>query len=260
MKKKQSTTNLPVKNFRQYLQQELIKRCHKNPSYSLRAFAKQLDIEPSFLSKILNNKRSITPKTVRRLGSKLELSIEKLQKFENIHNNSKDDNITDASYTQLSIDYFHAISDWYHFAILELVKIPGIKINPKTISKKLGINYHQAGEALDRLIRLQLLRINNDGAIQEKPADHTTIGCELQSMALRKFHKQFLTLAINAIDQVHHSKRDISSMTMAISTEKIPQAREMIKRFRRRLSNLLEKGDSPDEVYHLSVCLYPITK
>ena len=40
-------------NYRQYLQDVLVEKTKKNPSYSLRAFAKHLDIASSTLSEII---------------------------------------------------------------------------------------------------------------------------------------------------------------------------------------------------------------
>jgi len=58
-------------DFRLYLQNTLIERTSSNPSYSLRAFAKHLNIEPSALSKILNGKRRISKKMFTKISLKL---------------------------------------------------------------------------------------------------------------------------------------------------------------------------------------------
>ena len=55
-------------------------------------------------------------------------------------------------------------------------------------------------------------------------------------------------------------RRDQTSMTMAIDTKLLPQAKEKIKKFRRDMDRLLQSSDTKDEVYHLSVSLYPVTK
>ena len=64
---------------RKYLQNELLKRCEKNPHYSLRSFAKSLEISPSALSAILNKKRNLTDKTAKRLALKLDFSLSKVR-------------------------------------------------------------------------------------------------------------------------------------------------------------------------------------
>ncbi|MGH1467549.1 MAG: hypothetical protein ACRBBP_01540 [Bdellovibrionales bacterium] len=54
------------KNFKEYLQEELVLRCKSNSAYSLRAFVRSLDVSPSFLRKILNGSRRVTEKTFRQ--------------------------------------------------------------------------------------------------------------------------------------------------------------------------------------------------
>jgi transcriptional regulator with XRE-family HTH domain len=72
-------------DFRSFLQDELEKRCKKNPRFSLRAFARTLDVEPSALSKILHGKRSLTPKMLLRMASQLGLPDNEIERFAKKH-------------------------------------------------------------------------------------------------------------------------------------------------------------------------------
>ncbi len=60
-------------DFRLFLQQELVRRCRENRNYSLRAFARHLNLEPSFLSKLLRGERNITIDMFRKLADRLLL-------------------------------------------------------------------------------------------------------------------------------------------------------------------------------------------
>ncbi len=71
----------PTQDFRSYLKSELEKRCQKNNQFSLRGFARLLEIEPSSLSKILNGKRRITASMFERLAKKLNLSPEEITSY-----------------------------------------------------------------------------------------------------------------------------------------------------------------------------------
>lgn len=68
--------------FRLFLQDELVRRCKKNPRFSLRAFARTLAIEPSALSKILHGKRALTPKMLLRIATQLGMSDAEIKKYE----------------------------------------------------------------------------------------------------------------------------------------------------------------------------------
>jgi transcriptional regulator with XRE-family HTH domain len=73
-------TNITT-DFRKFLEQELIRRNQESARFSLRAFARQLEVDSSFLSKILNGKRTVTMRTIRMFGERLNLSPDDMQKF-----------------------------------------------------------------------------------------------------------------------------------------------------------------------------------
>lgn len=76
-------------DFRQFLEDELARRTQSSPRYSLRAFARHLDVDSSFLSKILNGKRTVTVRTIRMFGERLNLQTDELQKFGEISKERK---------------------------------------------------------------------------------------------------------------------------------------------------------------------------
>ena len=245
-----------TKDFRLFLQRELVRRCKNNSSYSLRAFSKFLKTDASYLSKILAGKRKLTPPIIKRLGLQLGLRPNDL----NIFNSSAETILVTTSFQQLADDSFQLISDWYHYAILELISVKNFSLEPQTIAKSLGIKVIEANDALERLHRLGMISKNKKGQIITTPKNHTTVGTAHKSEALRKLQKQILTMAITALDETPIEERDQSAMTMAIDTRLIPEAKEKIKTFRRDLCAFLESGSKKDRVYHLSLSLYPISK
>ena len=57
--------------FLSHLKRELDKRISKNPKYSLRAFADWLDIDASFLSKVLSRQKVLSIKTADTIITKI---------------------------------------------------------------------------------------------------------------------------------------------------------------------------------------------
>lgn len=76
-------------DFRQFLEDELARRSQNYPRYSLRAFARHLEVDSSFLSKILNGKRTVTMRTIRMFGERLNLPGEQLQQFAEVSREKK---------------------------------------------------------------------------------------------------------------------------------------------------------------------------
>src|SRR5262245_32015851 len=59
---------------RQYLKSELELRQQRRPQYSLRAFARDLNMSPSTLSDFFHGKLGLSRERVRHVGEKLRLS------------------------------------------------------------------------------------------------------------------------------------------------------------------------------------------
>ena len=244
--------------FQTYLQSELLRRCRANPKYSLRAFARTLAVEPSYLSKLLNGKRPITESTLRRLASRLEIGSEDLARYQSTLSRKSGITLAAAPFVQLDPERFRMISEWHHYAILELLRLPGFKLSARSVSKMLGLTLVEAKDAVDRLRQLGMLPDSKKG--ETTPKNHTTLGSADTAIAFRAFQKQVLQMAIAALEDIPIEERDQSSMTMAMNRKFLPEARQRIRDFRRALDHDAQAAGEPDSVYHLSISLYPVTK
>lgn len=231
------------------LSNEYTKARAKNPSYSLRAFSNRLGIQVSALSEILNGKRVISKKMGKRILLGLGLCPIESEK---ILTGSRVD-----EESNLSLDYFKAVSDWYYFAILSLAEISDFKADPEWISKRLNISKREAKSALNRLIKLEML-IEEDGVFKASGIQYKT-PTDIANISLKNHTIQTLELATNSVVNDPVEKRDFSTVTMAIDPSNIDEAKRMIKSFRKRLSKKLESGNKK-EVYKLAIQLFPLSR
>lgn len=243
--------------FRIHLQEELVARTAKNPSFSARAFARQLGVEASSLSQILNGKRALTDKMCRRLAKKLEMAPDEMVSLMGTDQDPKQDQFS--KFTNLSVDHFKVIADWYHYAILELTALKHFKGDIKWIAKSLGISIHETKAAVERLQRLEYLEITKDGKWIDTLGDANNLGNEFTAPAMRKMQKQILTKAITAMDDIPYEDRVQSSMTMPVSKKKMKLAKKKILNFIEELDHFLKTGEDCDEIYNMSFSLYPIS-
>lgn len=244
------------------LQAELVRRCQANPRYSLRAFARALEIDGSVLSKILAGKRTVGPRAARKLVARLSLSpgesAQLLDALAGLPSSAPD------AYRSLAADSFEIVSDWYHFAILELLRVEGFRPDIKWVARCLGISLAEAQAAVERLQRVGMLEIRDAKGkaprwIHVSAPQATVIAPGVTSAAHRKLQRQILEKSILALEEVPLELRSHTAMTMAIDPAKLDEARERIRKFRRSLSRFLSRGAPCTEVYHLGLCLYPVT-
>ncbi len=250
--------------FRLYLQEVLLNRCRNNPRYSLRAFAKSLNVSPSALSAMLNMKRPITENAKKRIGLSLGLSLKEISEFNSAkqlrRRTQSAGAILSPDFQQVAIDTFAIISDWQHYAILELLKVQGFQSKPAWIASRLGITTSEANIAIERLIRVELLERDKKGKLKDRTSGFTSdLRDGLTSEAHKRFQQQALKKAIEAVSSVPVDLRDNTSITMAIDTKDMPIAQEQIKMFRRELCHTLESTKAPDEVYQLTISFIPLS-
>jgi uncharacterized protein (TIGR02147 family) len=247
---------LSTPGYRTRLVSELIQRQRKNSAYSLRSFARDLKISPAALSQAMSAKRNLSKTNLKKMAEHLALSpLETKEALSEIESPAKD--IGDESFTTLHDDTFKLLSDWYYFAILSLAEHGGCKAEPEWLAERFGLSLMEARDALERLKRLNLVtekrgKIYYDGA----PLKTTT---DIPSSTARSLQKDHLRLAAISLEADPIQLRDITSITMTIRQEKIPQAKVMIKKFRRRLAKFLEAGRG-EEVYVAAIQLFPVSK
>lgn len=247
-----------MQEFRNYLQQELLRRTAKNPAYSLRAFAKHLGVNHATLSSLMSGKRRLTEANVQRLAKALNLSPKELSNYISVNETGENN----AQYYLIQQDAFAAISEWYFDAILEMALIPNFKMEPEIISQSIGITEMQAKIALETLQRLELLVRNKKGELKIQHQNSSNIlDPDFTTAAQKKYQKSVLEKSMEALETVDRSQRDHTSTTMAIQLKDLPKAKELIKKFRYNLNAFLQRvGSSPDEVYQLQVSFFPLTK
>jgi transcriptional regulator with XRE-family HTH domain len=71
-----------MENYKDLIEQKYTEKINKNPRYSLRSFAKQLEIDPGALSQILSGKRIPSYKMMQKFVSKLSLTDKQRKIFE----------------------------------------------------------------------------------------------------------------------------------------------------------------------------------
>jgi uncharacterized protein (TIGR02147 family) len=166
---------------------------------------------------------------------------------------------TETPFRQLTLDQFNFVSEWYFFAILSALELPGSKLEARWLSSQLGISLMEAKLAIEVLKRLELVKKTPEGQWKQSGAP-LRIDNTISTAATRNFHQKLLSKAQTALDTLPFEKRDFSSVTFVMDPEQIPYAKKRIQEFRRSLMNELEsRSPEPRAVYQVSIQLFPLT-
>jgi uncharacterized protein (TIGR02147 family) len=245
----------------QILKDEFSRRSAANPRYSLRSFAKALDVSPTILSLVMSGKRPLAKKTALKIADRLALTPLQMQLLmAKTRPQAKEAPVGASAYEfdAISLETFSVISDWIHYAILSLLEIPNVKSDAKWIAKALNINEVAAQSALDRLQQLGMIK-KSKGKWKQSSMP-IKVENKVSTSATRKFQAQLLQKAMASLENDPIEVRDFSSMTLAIDPELIPYAIEKIRAFRRELTADLESKGNAKEVYNLTVQIFPVSK
>lgn len=233
----------------------------KNPRYSVRALARDLELQAPSLSHILNGNRPLPKEKTEHVIKKLSLTEHERVLFTESLYRTKT-NIDEIKISpldkrfMLDESYGKIIAEWEHYAVLHLFDIEGFECTPEDISKRLAITTTRAEKVLNNLIACNLLNFVMGKLLRQHPEIRTTE--DVKSHALRASHLENLEIAKEKLDQVSIELRDFSSSIYAIDVNKIPEAKTIIREFRHKMTALL-KGGNRTEIYQMAIQFYPLS-
>ena len=255
--------NTKTSDFRLFLQTLYSQKTESNRRYSLRAFANYLDLDPGSLSEILKGNRPVTRKTIVKIGNRIGLSPDRISDFRPTRELEfeTDEKTKNIEWQRIEIDEFAFISEWQYFAILNLSFVEGFQTEPSWIAKRLGISVTQVNIAIERLQRLNLLNIDDDGNWSISGGGYIdSITKGKSSPAVRKLQLQHLEIAKSKIETVPADKRDNTGVSFPIDLQDLPEAKKLISKFRNEMVSLISKGKQKTDVYQLSIAFFPLNE
>lgn len=267
-------TNLNVRpKFQDFLLSEFESRKTGNPRYSLRAYARDLGLAAPKLSEILREKCGLSEVAAHRLVPKLGLNSGEAMQFTNLvaskHARSPAqrkkalENLHEAKLgseiKEIQLGTFDLISEWHYNAILELTETVGFNSEIKWIAKRLNLSEESVARSIQQLLDLNLLARDQSGELYQTEKDLATPS-NIPSLKIRMHHRQILSKAAEAINNVPINERDFSSVTFAVSEKTLNEAKVLIKEFRRKLVAKLSTTKPKERVYCLSIQLFPLER
>lgn len=229
----------------------------------MRAFARALGMSPALLSLILSGKQEVSRRNIEKMAAVLELGPRQTNALAYQCRMKKLGSVLPGAVEvhgeTRSLEIFTVLSEWYHFAILSLLELPAASKDPRWIARKLGIAASEAKLAFERMRSLGIIAERKGKWVQV--ADPIRIADDaVPSGAARKFQRQLLQKAIESLENDPPSRRDVTSMTFSMNPSDLPYAVEEITRFRRALTDTLDRNPKKTAVYSLTVQLFPMTK
>ena len=264
------------RDFREILLFHFQARQQRMPGYSLRAFARDIQVSPSRLSEVLGKGHRLSLKTASRVATNIGLSNSEKAYF---HALVEAEYLPDGQtktlidqrlkvledeevYRNLYKDELKAITEWIHFAILEALDLedcPDIKSEQeKWLAKKLKRSPVETFGALRRLVRLKLVNAK-DGRYKKTGANFASTH-DVPSAELRQIHQDLIQQGIAALNREPITRRCVNSLLLGIDKAKAPEAFNRLFEFCRDFNREFGSESRKTDVYCLSLQFFPLTE
>jgi len=263
-------------DYRAFLRDYYAKKKELTRAFSYRSFSRRAGLKsPNYLKLVMDGARSLSARMAGRFATACGLDDDASRYFVHLVAFNQAETTAERSehYGRLTgfqryrqahkIDLAHAayFGEWYMPAIRELAAWKGFREDPDWIAEQLvpAITALEAGRALDTLVELGLLVRDERGKLVQADALVST-GPETRGVHIARFHRAMTARAMESIDLVPASERDISSLTLCLGRGSLRAFKERIQRVRRELLELSALEEDPEQVVQINFQLFPLSR
>lgn len=263
-------------DYRAFLKAHYEHRKARSKSYSYRLFSRLAKVKsPNYLKLVIDGQRNLSPEMAERFAKACKLDDEGAEYFVDLvaFNQASTTKERDRLLQRLArfrgyrqahqLDLRHAEyhRSWWVPAICELASRPDFDGDPERVAVELvpAISVEQARDAIALLVELELLAPDGDGRLRRTEAVLTT-GSQTSGVHIANFHRSMLERAADAIDDVPAAERDISSITMCLSPERVRMIRKRVAELRKELIEIAVQDPEPRQVIQVNLQIFPLSK
>ena len=214
-------------SFRERLQAELAARCERNPRYSLRAFARFLDLDHASLSQLLRGKRSMTEAAIRRFGARIGLAAGEIDHYIAIGAGAA----SRPEIRALADDAAQVLGQWHAFAILELIRLREFRPDVRWMARVLGVPPDDIAIALQHLLRLGFLKMEAPGVWRDLTGGAIQRQEDFTLLALERIAARSAALQLASARNAPDSPRLHGALTIAVAASQVPRLIALATRF-----------------------------
>jgi uncharacterized protein (TIGR02147 family) len=260
--------------YRTYLRDFYEKQKRETVFFSYRYFGNRVGIDSSSLVKIIQGKLHISAKSIPGFVDLCGFNRREAEYFEAlVHFNKartekesrlyfeKMLSLNDVSAAKIEEYQYEFFQKWYYSAVCALLEFHPVKRNFKELGETLtpSISAREAKQAVKLLEKLGLAERDEQGRYRDKGGNLTT-GKEWRSLAIARHQKEMIKLAGDSLERFTKEERDISTLTMNITSRAMPEIKECIHTFRKAMQKLINSYPESDRVFQLNIQLFPLTR
>lgn len=257
-------------DFKDFLRDELERRTLKNSRYSLRAFARDLNVSLSRLSEVFAKGEGISMTSALKIAAKLKMSESEKEYFQQLilahHGRNKvirkkalarvRSNKAKRELTFLQESHLGVLSQWYYLALAEMLTLKNPPASEE-MARVLGLELSALEAAMAYLAgKGFIVRGKNGRWAKSSPFIHVESTTPAQS--IRRYHQKLITRALGAIDSQPIADRKYLTSVFSVKKESIEEARQELERFNNEFLHKYTSPTEADSVYCFALQLFQI--
>ena len=225
---------------------------------------------------IIHGSRPLTEKSARKVAAALSLKGKerlyflKLVKFSRCKDPQEGSEAFSALWdikaetlpTQLDRQLLTFYEEWYHGAVLELLRAKDAQDDPEWIAKSLipRITPLKAKKSLALLEALKFIVFDEQRGRLYPSQEVISTGPEVLGMAILGYHQQMLDLAKEALVKIPPEQRDITSVTVTVGDEMKERIKYEIMQLRKKIVALSLENPGDDVTIQVNFQLFPLAR
>jgi uncharacterized protein (TIGR02147 family) len=266
-------------DYRAFLHQAILERKKESPSFSFRFVAYRLGCNPGFFTRVIKGSRNLSPEHVLRLCAILKLGKKEREYFQLLvnYNQAKRQLEREHFYERLrsfkgskirrvSREQYCLYEQWYNVVLRELINIiPTFDVSDASCAK-LASHFAWPVKAAD--IKKSMSRLLQSGILEKQAGGRLrlsdrliTTGLSIPQVIVQKVLRQFFRLGEESLERFKKDERVCATVTVSTSRQGYEQVKARLEQCRKEILEIVH--DDPGEleqVYHLNMQLFPVTK
>jgi uncharacterized protein (TIGR02147 family) len=259
-------------DWRAYLQEELEKRRKVQEDFTSRQLALQLGMDPAQLHRIVQGRTPLPFRYVPAFAEIFQMDRRAAAYFEELLRYDRTRSPDEKTRSKERLSALRGVAarpvdggqaGFYghlrHSVIRSLVGLGGVKgdgsaLGPLCIPPATP---EEARQSVELLLELGLAERDPQGKLRLSES-HLTVGPDVPAPVVRKFHRQAIDLAKEALETMPAEDRDISAVTASLDATGLGALRELAKELRQKVQALAHATRDPDRVFQLNIQLFPV--
>lgn len=243
---------------------------------------------PNFIQQVIKGEKNLAADSIDRLSRALKLTAEEMRFFRALVLFTQATTTEEKSHhaeTLIRARPFRKInplkaselkyySRWYAVPLREMVAMEGFCEDPAWIAAHMEppITAQEASQALKELADLGLVTRDADRKLVPSSVTLST-GDDVSNAFVRQYHQEMIRKAGEAMDRFPSTERDVSCLTLKLSSEKYRRVIERLRAFRKEILQIETEVEEATErvperasdrtserVYQVNFQFFPMTK